>query len=354
MIGDASWERFLRRLRLLVPNGQACMSLRTASSGTIVVQSGMDEEMVASYGSYYSRINPWLANGDPPVGTIVHTDEIVDRHALYDTEFYADFLRPRDLTAAFGLNIRSDASGTCLLTLLSAPGHEASIDAVRRQIEPLVPHLQLAFERARAAGKSRHPHQLSGRLAAGGLLRLSRTGKVTAADETALELIAQSRDGFVIDRAGRLVCRDAPVSDAIGAALAGWGERTSFVRVTHLFRGPEVLPLRVTVYRPAVDLEAYFRGPECFIVLEDPSNALQDAVEAFGAMHGLTSAERRVVLGLARGLAPKQIAEAHGTSAETVRLQLKHVYARTGVRGQVDLVRHVFVLSGGSERLLQP
>jgi len=51
----------------------------------------------------------------------------------------------------------------------------------------------------------------------------------------------------------------------------------------------------------------------------------------------LTAAEARVAGGIAEGLSPEQIAERHGASRETVRHQLKTVFAKTGVARQSQL-----------------
>jgi hypothetical protein len=52
-------------------------------------------------------------------------------------------------------------------------------------------------------------------------------------------------------------------------------------------------------------------------LVEDPQLELAPAVEEFGAFYRLTAAERRVVLGLARGLTIEQISAGSGNSAGT-------------------------------------
>jgi DNA-binding CsgD family transcriptional regulator len=51
----------------------------------------------------------------------------------------------------------------------------------------------------------------------------------------------------------------------------------------------------------------------------------------------LTAAEARVASGVAEGLTPEQIADRRSGSVETVRAQLKSVFAKTGVRRQAQL-----------------
>lgn len=98
----------------------------------------------------------------------------------------------------------------------------------------------------------------------------------------------------------------------------------------------------MTVLAPRLETEAaFFRGPECILLVEDPQLELGPAVEEFGAFYRLTAAERRVVLGLASGLTVEQISAGAGNSAGTTRVQLKQVFAKTGLRRQADLVRLV-------------
>lgn len=65
--------------------------------------------------------------------------------------------------------------------------------------------------------------------------------------------------------------------------------------------------------------------------------------------YGLTRAEARVAAHVGRGLVPKQVAVALGTSWNTVRFQLRQVYAKTRTSGQVDLARLLarLEMSGG-------
>lgn len=55
----------------------------------------------------------------------------------------------------------------------------------------------------------------------------------------------------------------------------------------------------------------------------------------------LTPAEARVARGIGEGKSIETIAAVQGVREDTVRKQLKATYAKTGAKGQVDLVRLV-------------
>jgi DNA-binding CsgD family transcriptional regulator len=57
--------------------------------------------------------------------------------------------------------------------------------------------------------------------------------------------------------------------------------------------------------------------------------------------YGLTAAEARVLLAVVGGARLAHYAEGQAVSLETVRSQLKHVFAKTGCARQADLVRLV-------------
>jgi DNA-binding CsgD family transcriptional regulator len=42
---------------------------------------------------------------------------------------------------------------------------------------------------------------------------------------------------------------------------------------------------------------------------------------------------------LARGLSPQELAEAFGVGASTIKTHIKHIFAKTGVTRQGDLIR---------------
>ncbi|MBE0705288.1 MAG: hypothetical protein IH582_19370 [Afipia sp.] len=94
---------------------------------------------------------------------------------------------------------------------------------------------------------------------------------------------------------------------------------------------------KMTLIRVEKDqISFYFEGPTVVILVEhvrhlDP--------EAFAVAYGLSAVEQRALLGIIAGKSVSEIAEEANLSRETIRTQLKGLYAKTGVRGQADLLR---------------
>jgi DNA-binding CsgD family transcriptional regulator len=75
------------------------------------------------------------------------------------------------------------------------------------------------------------------------------------------------------------------------------------------------------------------------------NEVLEPLVDRFLAGTHLTPAERREVLGIARGAGCKDAAAAAGISPETVRARRKRIYRKLGVPGAADLIARLLAVS---------
>lgn len=348
LLGESSWQAFLEELSAALPNGKATMFYHDAhtSAGALQLSAGIDTGLTAEYEKYYARINPWMRGATTrPLGRVVVADAMLPRSELARTEFYNDFLRPRDVHTGIGVTLRREEACNFLLSVMSADVDEADAREVVDSVQAVVPHLQRAFDYYR-----RGQAGLLGLLSDNGfgplrvgIFHLVPRLKVRQANAIARQLGETSRS-FRIDCSGRFRCSDQRVLDFIEMTLAAWpeGSKGPPVRTFLVRRHDCELPLRITALAPRQEGEAaFFRGPECILLVEDPQLELAPAVEEFGAFYRLTTAERRVVLGLAGGLTVEQIAAEAGNSAGTTRVHVKQIFAKTALRRQADLVRLV-------------
>jgi DNA-binding CsgD family transcriptional regulator len=74
------------------------------------------------------------------------------------------------------------------------------------------------------------------------------------------------------------------------------------------------------------------------VFISSPHHPYAVSVETLRAMYGLTPAESHVVGEMANGLSLEQIATKQDVSKHTVRDHLKSVFAKTGLRRQVELI----------------
>jgi DNA-binding CsgD family transcriptional regulator len=76
------------------------------------------------------------------------------------------------------------------------------------------------------------------------------------------------------------------------------------------------------------------------IIIDDPGSPSRECRRAsFSRAYGLTESEQQLTELLMRGLTLKDIADARQVSFETIRTQLKSVFAKTGTNRQADLIR---------------
>jgi DNA-binding CsgD family transcriptional regulator len=195
---------------------------------------------------------------------------------------------------------------------------------------------RLGLERARAAAETMRALGLPAAV-------LSRSHRLLLAND----LFARFVPSLVQDRRERAVIAD-PRADALFAqALAR-------LRVTGAPVGVQSLPVPAREDSPPLVLhlapirgaaqDVFAAGDVLLIVTELAVGAAPSA----GLLQGLfdlTPAEARVARAIAAGRAASEIAREHGVSGETIRSQLRAIFAKTGVSRQVELVR---LLSGAT------
>ena len=102
-----------------------------------------------------------------------------------------------------------------------------------------------------------------------------------------------------------------------------------------------VLPLS---WRDAPNPLASMSGAAA-VLIQDPGQPPQFDSEALARLYGLTPMELRVSLEIARGQTLPDIASALGITINTLKTHLKHIFAKTGVSRQGDLMRLIMLSS---------
>ncbi len=136
-----------------------------------------------------------------------------------------------------------------------------------------------------------------------------------------------------VDRKARLTLGSAidqvigdgePPTSGITFALAG---------VDHAGLVATILPLL------ACENPSFCRAEMAAIFMQDPIVMPPLAADAFAELYRLTVSELRVLLAMAPGLGVKEAAESLGISESTAKTHLQHIYSKTGVSKQTELIR---------------
>ncbi len=230
----------------------------------------------------------------------------------------------------------ADAIVTLAVSGSPAPGAE-----IASLLSALVPHLRVALQVFSAIERER------GRASASAeAFRRMNFGWI-ALDERCriVELDAQAER--LLERMGSLrrgpYDRLVPAQPTIDRQLTGLvkamaQDRRHRPRAINLSQDPWV---DILVAPMRVDTLAGGGRAVAAVYLRGDRSSIADRHEQLVDLFGLTPAEARLAWALAQGLSIAEAAHAHGLTTETARYYSKRIYAKTGARGQVDLVRNI-------------
>ncbi|GLS43041.1 helix-turn-helix transcriptional regulator [Methylobacterium brachythecii] len=260
----------------------------------------------------------------------VYTPEQIESDPLIN-----QFLRPQGLGWATATAFPMTTGDTLVFSIERAfrdgpvpPEAVSILDSVR-------PHLgraalisgRLRLERARAAVETL---ALLGLPA--GIIR--RDSRLQAANTLLDALIPRTvRDGGT-----RVAFADGDADDLLAAALnAASRQVPRSIPIPARDNNPAMVAHLVPVRGVARDL---FTGSAFILVLTPVEmNAQAPDADLLQGLFDLTAAEARVARAIVAGETVETIILRQGVSESTVRTQLKSVFAKTGMKGQLDLVR---------------
>jgi DNA-binding CsgD family transcriptional regulator len=219
--------------------------------------------------------------------------------------------------------------------------------AERTLLDLVRPHLMQAYELLRRRGLEERSRRLSFDTLAAlstAVLVVNERAEVRMMNAAAERLV---RAGLGVRvRNGRLGLATAALDDRLRsairrAALAPLG-RSLFAGETIAAPQADGSPASIAVSPLPADVGA---GPvveplaAVFMSVGSPDAPLD--AELVAAAYGLTAAETRVLLAIVGGQRLADFAKAAGISLSTAQVQLRAVFAKTGMHRQADLVRDV-------------
>lgn len=337
------WPRALESITSLI-NG-AGASLFAAST---TFQSSISTPFMSQVIEDFAAMGkPELNRRSPRAIALRHPGFLTDLDVFTEDEirtdpFYVEVLRPRGL-------------GWCAGTAIFVPGGDTLIVSIERRFElgpvsrecvaaldQLRPHIaraaafsaRLALERVRAAtealGLVGLPAAVIGMnhrvLAANSLFEALVPG-VFCDRRHGISLANSAADALLSDALARNSVRSGGGVQSI--PISASEEREAMV--VHL------LPIRGAAH----DI---FASASAIILATPVTTGQAPSQQLLEGLFDLSPAEARVARAIASGETVEAIAAAHRTSAQTIRTQLKSVFAKTGAHRQAELVR---LLAGG-------
>ncbi len=311
---------------------------KVTRQASILGAEGFDPHYLRAYEQYYAALDPWHRHGETrPVGEIRQTASMLSDAELRRTEFYQDHLRPQGLFYAMGGPVERSRTRMAVFGIQGSYENGVFAPGAEALARNLVPHLRRAYRMQEALDAVRH----EGMVFEAALHLLPQPVLVVESDarllyaNTAGAQLLRDRDVLKVV-AGRL--RAVHRDDA--AALAG-----ALSPVPRAVDGDASLMLRrIGANRPVVlrvvplrrSNQAEWSGRIALLVEAPPP---LHGLEALAAAFRLSPAETRLWAALTAGRRVIDVAEESGVSVNTVRVQLRSLFAKTGVHRQADLLR---------------
>jgi len=325
------WKTVLDRLAALAD-----------AEGTLLFAAAPGQPRWLSSESIRSRIEAWVASpffqNNPRGQRLVPIKEprfltdldVFTTEELEHEPYYRDLLRPNGLGWCVGTSIHSPSGDALVFSIEKAWSKGPVPRQVAEQLDPLRPHLARAallsarfgLERARATVEGLNLIGLPAAV-------LGNGGKVVlAANEGLLgyapdvRINCGDRFEFANQVAQKLFV--AACAAPAGGSIPVRTSRTREAFVAHL------VPMRGSG-------RDVFTGAEFLLYLTPVTRQPGPPPEILQALFDLSPAEARVAALIAEGFSVNAIAEALSVKPNTVRVQLKAIFSKTGTNRQAEL-----------------
>lgn len=325
-------------------SASASLLFRAPHGGKYAVfnSANLDPSAHKAYAAYYGRIDPFLheamSRGLFQPGRVWTGDSQVPDEVLLRSEFYADFWRPQQVGRVLAASL-GDADAEATLSLYRPTGADPFGKEAVSLLRDLVPHLRRALRlQARLEGGAGPLTLALLDQLPWGVFFIDASFRIVQVNSAGEEILRQ-RDGLMC-LGGRLLAVSRMDHSRLQAALArAIGAEPRSGSDLAIAR-PSGLRAWLVSLAP---LGARFHGlfsvssARVFLHVVDPETRPRSEEERLQAFYCLTRAETRLAVDLLRDLSLANIAELRGLSLETIRSQLKSVFAKTQTNRQSEL-----------------
>ena len=347
------------------PKGMLYTPLHGREQGGFYFQHGLTDFFLELYKAKYQAADLWtqavVRHNLFVDGTVILGTDLVPHQELVKTSWYRDCLEMGDISrllssVVFALqdteaNPRiADMPTACSFYRRSVDEDFSEIE--RRKLALLVPHFSRALgvmTRLRLSDlKVASSLSALDRLPTAVLL-LSSDGDALFANRVATEMLSGSKT-LQLKRTstsrglGKFVAMRNSVNLEIARALSTARKVDDVLHFSSVIRVPgPVSGQDWLIQLSRVGLGSAFSAdgelPELIAFLTDPRRPLDLAPDLLSRTYGLTLAESRTAVAATGGGSVEEVAARCGVTVNTVKTQLKQVYAKTGANGRAELVR---------------
>ncbi|MDQ0463968.1 DNA-binding CsgD family transcriptional regulator/PAS domain-containing protein [Caulobacter ginsengisoli] len=300
-----------------------------------------DPDFMRRYGDYHADDHVWHGVTRRGVGSAATDAMVLPRENLQRSAFHNEWSRPQGYRTVMGCMVLAEQGWRSVLML---PGREDFEPEALRLLQALTPHLERAvrlnIRLALGQGGEGLTSQLLQRLEAAALL-VDAEGRVLFANPAAEALFRGGR-GLRLAQ-GSLTAERSADAERLRALIAGCAagdgldQAGGVVRIDNISGRPLILQVSA-VRRPTPIIWA---GQPAAIILDAGRQAPLGAADRLRLTYGLTPAEAAFALEIAKGDGKPAAARRSGIAYATARTHLSHIFDKTGVHRQAELVRLV-------------
>lgn len=317
-------------------------------SGRFVGTIGVSVLVREGYLQSFAGRNPWSEMAHAlEVGSLVHTDNLLEREKFRESPLYTGFLSTWDIdTALVGV---VDRAGPERLGLVIPGPDTGPTEELAEAVRRYLPHIQRATRISRRLGEA-------SLRAANAEAALEKTLSATLLIGPGLRLLHANargedlaRSGFINLREGKVRLIDRDAQKALEALVEGHDASPSIALSLENADGValKVLAMRIEP-QVAHTLGGTIEGARVLLVASEPPGKMTEGLaDRYQQWFGLTPAEARLAAMLAQGDSLEEIATSRGVTVNATRFLLRGVFAKTGASRQSQLVALLRDAPGG-------
>lgn len=347
------WPTVLNRISDAI-HGRQCAAVffDWATYTCAAVAPRQDPDYLRNYSEHWASRNfIRQRSAKRPPGDLMTISTLASEEELAHSDFYNEWLRPQGMEVALGSNIAVEGSASTLLCVYRSRclGEFDQVESWLFSL--LVPHFRNAalFAHRTASldlGRSGAFETMDWLHL--GVIIVDAAGKVIIANRMAERLLSEG-DG-VAAHAGRLHAATLDDTRRLGTAISDCAIRvaTSCNRQLTLRRHGRpsldalVLPFQVEQH------DFWACRQACIIVLTDPEQQREAQAKVLRRRLGLTRVEAELAIEIVKGDGRQAAADRLGVSLGTARTHLTHIFEKTCVHSQAQLVRLILQTQAGT------
>lgn len=346
MLDEEAWQRALTMITDFVSGSGAALYSLNPMTGQMFRSDlvRVDPLLLSQYqDTWILKDQRYVAGLSCAVGEPQVDEMLVSMPAFRRSAIYNEYLKPSDIVYILATWVERRPNRGVVLGVQGSLARGAFTDDERRRMAVLIPHVRRVVEMkdrmAQAQIRADGLLETMDRLPFG-LLLLADSWEIIEAS-TAAQALLTRRAGIHADH-GRLGFVHSADERAFAERLKEDPNRARLNDTILVSRPNSRQPLSLLVLPLNPSQEHWLRPIARWMVLvfdPDASPALPERV--IQRTLGITAAEAALAQRITSGLSVAEAAAQLGVSLNTVRAQLKSIYAKTGVNTQAQLVRRV-------------